>query len=185
MSIRFPLPVNNLKRETSAIEKAHFYSHVDGERYSHEIAVPRNIHTAGVKISFYVSAYRVDGSTTAELVGKRVTLEENEIFYYPDYRLVQGNEKQGFFITFRAFQRASQYILSLQLTSTYGLLGEVWIEKISVIDSDFDNEKGWLYSGDEDNIRDIVIPLPDEISPPEPPVFSPISPMDANIINLD
>lgn len=171
MRQNFNLPLSNLKRESSFIEKVKFTAQKteNGETVPniYQLEIDNRIHRNGVILYLYIAAYRKSGTTDIVLVGNAIKLEEMEIYY---------NSPSRFFLAFSTTRQGDQLLCNLQLYNTDGTDAELWIEKISIMDSDFDYNKGWLNPNDPDNILDGddtggLTPPPPEIIE-VPPVIS-------------
>ena len=186
MKHNFSLPINSLKSETSLFERLHFDSaqETDLENVTgYKFVIDRRLHRNSVKLKTYITAFRNLAQPTAYLVGAWAELEPHQIFYSPQYatNFAPYPFHDGFLLSFNAHFTDTLINCYLTLKSMNGTDCEIWLEKISVIDSDFDYDKSWLSSADPENIRDIVRPLPEDLpdkdKPPLPPKMDGASPM--------
>lgn len=159
----FELPLNAVKKETSVAEKVLLKSHDDeGLPTFWEFPLDRRMHTQNVKIKFYIVGFRNISVSEINLVARWCELEPYQLdFFYP----VQGSFLQTYRVGFYPYveEQSNRLILRLQLVPYPGssAVSELYIEKITVIDSDFDAELSWFT---DTTIPPIIPP----IDPPEP-----------------
>jgi hypothetical protein len=187
MKQNFNLPLNSLKRETSVLETIHFVNtdiiqigetELTGFRFS----IDKRVHRNNPKIKFYVTAFRNTNQPTAYLVGNWVELENYQIFYSPQYEtnFSPFPFHDGYMLEYNCFETEISWECVIQLWGMAQLECEIWLEKISIIDSDFNPQISWLNPNYENNIRDIVRPLPPEfpdITLPQRPNVDPNNPI--------
>ena len=162
----YDLPVNTLKRESSVQELLHLRSHKTLGILDYAV-IPYNnrIHRNNVKVKFFLVGFRKvtvhPDTDPIYKIGKWVELEPYQTFY--EMSLI-NDTVQGivypfdYFITYtnQLVQSANAVILNVE-TST-GEVCEIWIEKISVIDSDFNSQVGWTNPYYENNILELLQP---------------------------
>lgn len=159
----FPFPVNTVKKETSIAEKVLLTSHDDeGLPTFWEYRLDRRIHTQSVKIKFYIVGFRNISVSEINLVARWCELEPYQLdFFYP----VQGAFLQTYRVGFYPYveEQSNTLVLRLQLVPHPGssVASELYIEKITVVDSEFDAELSWFT---DTTIPPIVPP----IDPPDP-----------------
>lgn len=164
----FDLPVNAVKKETSIADKVLLQSHdEDGEPTFWEYRIDRRVHTQAVKIKFYIVGFRNIAVSEISLVARWTELEANEIdFFYP----IQGTFLQTYRVGFYPYveDATNQIVLRLQLVPYPGssVLSELYIEKVTIIDSDFDADLSWFT---DDTIPPIVPPI-DPVDPGPNPI---------------
>lgn len=164
----FELPINAVKKETSLAEKIIVNSHDEnGVPTFYETRVDRKIHTRSVKVKFYIVGFRNISVSEISLVARWCELEPYQLdFYYP----VQGAFLQTYRIGFYPYvdEATNELVIRLQLVPHPGstVISELYIEKLTVIDSDFDSELSWFTDPD---IPPIVPPIDPPVVPPEPP----------------
>lgn len=161
----FELPINAVKKETSLQEKILIQSHEeDGTPTFFEKVVDRRVHTKGVKVKFFVVGYRILQATVINYVGKWVELEAYQFDYLPPTETVPYSYMLGFY---PYINTPDELILRFQLFPLPAVAqrGELYIEKFTVIDSDFDSSLSWLT---DDTIPEII-PNPNKPFEPDPP----------------
>lgn len=161
----FNLPINSVKKETSLADKIIVQSH-DEENLPtfYEYRIDRRIHTQNVKVKFYIVGYRDKDNAYINLVGRWVELEPYEIdFFYP---LTPTTFPQTYRIGFYPYVETESNILVVRLQlvphPVSGETGELYIENLSIIDSDFQAELSWF------NDPDLEYPIVPPIDPPDP-----------------
>lgn len=165
----FDLPINAVKKETSLVTKAIVQSHEDdGTATFFETRIDRRVHTQNVKVKFYIVGYRDVDNDYINLVGRWVELEPYELdFFYP---ILVPTSTPAFPQTYRigfypyVETQGNILVVRLQLVPhpVSSERGELYIEKLTVIDSDFDAEKSWF------NDPDLQYPIVPPIDPPDP-----------------
>lgn len=156
----FDLPMNSVKKETSIAEKVSFRTHdADGQANYWQMIVDRRLHTKNVKIKLFVAGYHLLSETdSVRYIGQWVELEPYQQHYVNNnYLLV---------FTPYAFEQQNELYIRLRVQNQADpqLQGEIFVEKISIIDSDFDPETTWLT---DDSIALIPI-IGQSPTPPEP-----------------
>ncbi|MCL2311008.1 MAG: hypothetical protein FWC41_00755 [Firmicutes bacterium] len=182
----FTLPLNALKRETSYFDVLNFNNQDvitigETDLYGFKFAVDKQVHRLNPKIKFYITGFRNIGQPTAYLVGHWVELENYQIYYSPQFETGFSAYPfhDGFMIEYNTIEDSTVYQCVLQLWSMQNIPCEIWIEKISIIDSDFNKNISWLHPDYEFNIRDILRPLPPtfpDITQPKRPIIDPNNP---------
>lgn len=159
----FPLPINSVKKETSLADKILVKSHdEEGLPTFYEFRIDRRIHTRSVKAKFYIVGFRNISVSEINLVARWCELEPYQLdFFYP----IQGQFLQTYRIGFYPYieEQSNTLVVRLQLVPHPGssVQSELYIEKLSIVDSDFDAEQSWF---NDDTIPPIIPP----IDPPEP-----------------
>ena len=159
----FQLPMNAVKKETSIADKVLLKSHDDeGLPTFWEYRLDRRIHTQSVKIKFYIVGFRNISVSEINLVARWCELEPYQLdFFYP----VQGVFLQTYRVGFYPYveEQSNMLVLRLQLVPHPGssAISELYIEKITVVDSDFGAENSWFNDPD-------IPPIIPPIDPPDP-----------------
>lgn len=161
----FDLPISTVKKETSIDNKILIQSHVYDETTQSWIAayydktVNRLIHTQNIKIKFFVIGYRLLTEDVINYVGRWVELEP----YQRDY--VASTYLLGFYPY--SFDEINELHIRLQLhpIPNTSLRSEIYIEKLTIMDSEFGAEDTWLTDPD---IPEIV-PNPENPGDPDKP----------------
>lgn len=164
----FNLPINNNKSETSIIDKVIIKSHDEENLPTFwEFELDRRKHTQNVKIKFYIVGYRdIINNNHINLIGRWIELEPFEIdFFYPLETIFTSTYRIGFY----PYINNDKLIIRLQLIPypLSSILGELYIEKVTIIDSDFDSESSWF------NDNDLKYPIVPQIDSPDPPTPNP------------
>lgn len=165
----FPLPMNAVKKETSYFEKVMVVSHdEDGVKTQFDFVVDSRVHTRSFKVKFFLTGFRSVSEAVIHYIGEWVELESQEYYLrYPDDAI-----PDTFFIGFYPYKFVengeAHAVLSCIDYATDNEVIEVYIEKVSIIDSDFDDSISWL--NDEDK-GDLFTPKPgSEPTIPDEPV---------------
>lgn len=159
----FNLPVVTLKKEMSVEDKILLQSHLNSEVTFYDKIIDSRIFTKSLKIKFFIVGYRLLSSSNINYVGRWVELEPYELdYWYPTTAI-----PNTYFIGFYPYYEANNLHIRLQLFPypSNSIKGEIYLEKLTVMDSEFDSEMSWL---NDDSIPPIIPPITGPINPPNP-----------------
>jgi len=171
----FQLPTNTVKKETSIIDLLHFESHDDNNnKISWETVIDRRTHTASVKIKLFVIGFRRKSTVgRVDYIGKWIEIEPLQFALRPHvvFQTPPTIIEEGFFIGFFPYVDGNNLHIRLELWSSLNINepSEMWIEKISIQDSEFDSNVSWTQ--DEDLRSQFFPPLPTDPQDPQIPVI--------------
>lgn len=164
----FDLPVNSVKKETSIADKVIVNSH-DGKKVPTfwDYNINRKVHTKSTKIKFYVVGYRDISNKFINLVGRWVELEPYEVdFFYP---IIPSTFPKSYRIGYYPYveEQSGTLVARLQLIPypSSNIQSELYIEKVTIMDSDFDSELSWF---NDKTIPPITPPVDPPTPPPDP-----------------
>ena len=97
------------------------------------------------------SSVNVQGDTSTQVSASATPFNANFMGHFEGAGTGVGNltilpttESSGFFIGINVLQQNDDLHIDFHLVSMDGQPGEIWIEKISVVDSEFDADKSWI-----------------------------------------
>lgn len=164
----FDLPVNAVKKETSIQDKILIQSHNENmDVVFYDKIVDSRIHTKSVKVKFFIVGFRQYEINEIQYIGKWVELEPYQLEYY---NKAPAQTYPAYFLGFYPYLVADANELHIRFQlfpfPNNDVRSEIYIEKLTVIDSDFDSELSWLT---DTTIPPIYPPITGPIDPPIPP----------------
>lgn len=161
----FEFPLNADKKETSVQDKILIQSHDDDMQITFfDTVVDRRVHTQSVKVKFFVVGYRMMNATVINYVGRWVELEPHQLDYLAPTDIVPYTYFLGFY-PYVGSQNDLHLRFQLFPLPSNEQRGELYIEKLTVMDSDFNSSLSWLT---DDTIPPIIPPVTGPIDPPTP-----------------
>jgi hypothetical protein len=161
----FELPINSAKRETSIHDKILIRSHGDdGEYYYYDRVIDRRIHTKSIKVKFFVVGYRRVDQSYIDYIGRWVELEPHQLDFWRPTQLKPFTYFLGFYPYVNQTNNDLHVRLQLHSYPDNTRKSEIYIEKLTVIDSDFNSNLSWLTDTEIDKIEP-------PITGPEEPEF--------------
>lgn len=183
----FDLPINSVKKETSLINKFtvyNIYTDRPDENRVWDMETDHRIHTQSVKIKFFIAGIRWNNADTISTVARWVELEPNQYtFMYPIPAInsVSPGILNTFFFGFYPYKHPTtgRLVIRVKLWAypDNTKIARIYIEKMTMIDSDFDSDDSWL---NDDSVT--FSPKPGDPAPEPPDPVDPVGPFSPNCV---